>query len=253
MDGRSETEFWNSVSEIDDHYHQGVPTIDSLSIPFMRSSDLHFLEALGSISSSTILEVGCGFGDLSLLLGQEGGDVIGLDIANGMVKKAMKRADSTGIPATFVLGDAKQLPFRDGSMDMIIGMRAIHHFPDLPLFFREVRRVLKPTGQAVFIEPQKKNPFVEFNRRILHPELRTIGEHPLVQKDIDDARAVFPNIQVETFFLLSPLAFLFSYLIRWDAAYRAAYEALQRIDDKVAKKTFLRPYCWQVLLVLRRS
>lgn len=249
----SEIEFWDAVSEIDSDKHVGIPSIECLSIPFIRSSDSRFLESIGPVTSLTILEVGCGFGDLSLLLADKGADALGLDISKGMVRKARDRAESTGVPAAFMRGDSHRLPFKEASLDMVVGMRAIHHFHDIPQFYREVYRVLKPTGQAVFIEPQKMNPIVEINRKILNPEKRTRAEHPLVRKDIDDAKKVFPNVRIETFYLVSPLAFFFQYLIKSDRFHRIAFRLLQAVEGALANNRLLSSFSWQVLLVLRKN
>jgi len=249
----SERDFWNTVAGIDSNLHQGLPTPESLSIPFSLSSDRRFLEAIGRVSSLSILEVGSGFGDLSLLLSQMGGDVIGLDISDEMISCSRARSKKVGLEATFVLGDAQRLPFEDESLDLVVGMRAIHHFAEMRHFFSEVHRVLKPGGRAIFVEPQKKNPIVEFNRKVLHPECRTENEHPLVRKDIEDARAVFSDVHTETFYLVSPVAFLFSSLTRWDSGFRMTSMVLQRLECRIAEKRLFQDYCWQLLLVLTKG
>jgi SAM-dependent methyltransferase len=45
------------------------------------------------------------------------------------------------------------LPFLDGSFDGVLCMNALHHLPSYGQALREVHRVLKPGGAAVFSEP----------------------------------------------------------------------------------------------------
>ena len=49
----------------------------------------------------------------------------------------------------FVEGDACQLPFPDASMDVVLAVECIFHFPSRAEFFQEARRVLRPGGRLV--------------------------------------------------------------------------------------------------------
>ena len=247
----SEVEFWESIAEHDQyHLSVNVPTLKDLSDSFAYSSDRSFLERIGPANGLTILDIGCGFGALSLYLANEGADVVGLDIVNGMTTLCRKRSSATGVEAQFVTADAEQLPFKDCSFDRVIGMRTIHHFPNIKHFFEETHRVLAPSGRAVFVEPQKNNPIVEVNRKLLQPEKRTPYEHPLVREDIDSARAVFPEADVETFYLISPVAFIFKRLVRSDSLANAAKNALQAAETRLTSSKRFQDYCWQVVLML---
>ncbi|MFD2980389.1 class I SAM-dependent methyltransferase, partial [Klebsiella pneumoniae] len=49
-------------------------------------------------------------------------------------------------------GAAERLPFADASFDFVFSRYSAHHWSDLGLALREVRRVLKPGGVAAFID-----------------------------------------------------------------------------------------------------
>jgi SAM-dependent methyltransferase len=52
--------------------------------------------------------------------------------------------------------DAQALPFDDGSFDVVLGHAVLHHLPDLQQAWREIHRVLRPGGVAVFAgEPSR--------------------------------------------------------------------------------------------------
>jgi len=81
----------------------------------------------------------------------------GLDLSPDLV------ARYTG-PATCYVGDARALPFPDASRDVICIQGGLHHLPtmgDLTQCLSEIRRVLKPGGQLIVIEPWL-TPFLGF-------------------------------------------------------------------------------------------
>src|SRR5690606_20362966 len=85
----------------------------------------------------------------------------------------------------------------DQSFDFIFGRSILHH-TDLKKTYGELSRVLKPNGQAIFLEPIKYNPLV-FLYRQLTPSIRTKTEHPLTLKDIRLAREYFDHVDVNYF------------------------------------------------------
>jgi SAM-dependent methyltransferase len=60
-------------------------------------------------------------------------------------------------PAGLYVGDCRDLKLPDRSVDIVIVQGGLHHLPDLPsdleMTLREIRRVLRPTGRFVVVEP----------------------------------------------------------------------------------------------------
>lgn len=247
----TETEFWEGIAAepwIESELR--IPTASDLADPFAHSSDIEFLESIGLVEGLRVLDIGCGKGSLSLYLASRGAHVTGLDITKGMIARCRKRSDLVKLDAHFIVGDAELLPFGDCFFDRVVGQRTIHHLQNLDRFFEEVYRVLMPNGRAVFVEPQKLNPFVEFNRKVLHPSIRTPFEHPLVSRDLELARKAFPVAEVTTFYLISPVAWFFRYVFRNDSLYRTTTNILQTVDSHLVRSKIFEPYCWQVVLTL---
>ncbi|MDE2028567.1 MAG: methyltransferase domain-containing protein [Candidatus Omnitrophica bacterium] len=95
-------------------------------------------------SPASCLDVGCGTGHLTVKLKEHfpQSRVVGLDFAQGMLDEA--RPKHEGI--AWVLGDIQDLPFEDGSFDMVVSNAAYQWAQDLPSAFVQTYRVLKPGG-----------------------------------------------------------------------------------------------------------
>ena len=89
--------------------------------------------------SGMILDVGCGSG-ISSRAYMNYGRVTGVDISEGMVKRAHERGVTT------VIADAEDLPFRNGSFDYVIFSASIFLLPHPEIAMREAMRVISENG-----------------------------------------------------------------------------------------------------------
>jgi ubiquinone/menaquinone biosynthesis C-methylase UbiE len=104
------------------------------------------------------LEIGAGTGyfTLNLLASGTVGEAVATDLSQGMLDKLDASAARLGLPVHAVRCDAATLPFPDEHFDLVLGHAVLHHLPDLPAAFRELRRVLRPGGAVVFCgEPSR--------------------------------------------------------------------------------------------------
>lgn len=92
-----------------------------------------------------VLEVGCGTGHWLAELAPTATFVCGLDRSRGMLDKAR----ATCLP--LVHGDGCVLPFRSASLDAVLCVNALHHFPAPHEFVAEAARVLRPGGRIAVI------------------------------------------------------------------------------------------------------
>ncbi|WP_418771541.1 class I SAM-dependent methyltransferase [Halobacterium yunchengense] len=95
-----------------------------------------------------VLDVGGGTGRAARALARDtaetdGKDVTVVDASGEMLAGARDR----GLPV--VRGDAGRLPFADGSVDAVVVVDALHHFPDRDAAVRDAARVLRPGGVLV--------------------------------------------------------------------------------------------------------
>jgi len=109
-----------------------------------RQRAIDFLEAKPGMR---VLDLACGPGNLTARVAPlvlAGGEVIGVDLAAGMIDRARRR----GIQgATFEVMDIEQLAFPDTSFDAAICGHGLQFVPDLAQTLREARRVLRPGGR----------------------------------------------------------------------------------------------------------
>ena len=98
------------------------------------------------------LEIGAGTGyfSLNLLRARVVGEAVATDISPGMLDKLQRSADELALPVETASCEAAELPFEDGSFDLVFGHAVLHHLPDLAGAFREFRRVLAPGGVMAF-------------------------------------------------------------------------------------------------------
>jgi SAM-dependent methyltransferase len=104
------------------------------------------------------LEVGAGTGYFTLNMLQLGilERATATDISEGMLSALRASAADLGVDARTVQSDAEELPFDDGSFDLVFGHAVLHHVPDLPRAFAEFGRVLRPGGTVMFCgEPSR--------------------------------------------------------------------------------------------------
>ncbi len=97
-----------------------------------------------------VLDVGTGTGHTAFALAPHTASVIGMDLTPEMLAEAERLRSERSVPnVTFRAGDAHRLPFGDGTFHLVTCRRAAHHFSDIRLALREMRRVLRPGGRLV--------------------------------------------------------------------------------------------------------
>jgi SAM-dependent methyltransferase len=66
-----------------------------------------------------------------------------------MIDEARRKAATAGVPATFAVGDAENLPLEDASFDLVICNSVYHWFSNRPRAVAEMSRVVRPGGQVL--------------------------------------------------------------------------------------------------------
>ncbi|SDG91720.1 Methyltransferase domain-containing protein [Pseudomonas flavescens] len=119
-----------------------------------QGSEFALLQAeVAGRSDARVLDLGCGAGHVSFQVAPLVGDVVAYDLSTQMLAVVDKAAAERGLNnLRTVHGAAESLPFADGEFDFVFSRYSAHHWSDLAVALRDVRRVLKPGGVAAFID-----------------------------------------------------------------------------------------------------
>ena len=133
-----------------------------------------------------ILDVATGTGDFAIeTLSLNPEKVVGIDISNGMLDKGRIKIKKSKQEKVIELkyGDSEDIPFEDVYFDAITVAFGVRNFENLEKGLDEMKRVLKPGGQAAILEFSKpKNfPIKQVYNFYFHKILPTIGK--AVSKD----------------------------------------------------------------------
>jgi SAM-dependent methyltransferase len=138
-----------------------------------------------------VLDLGCGAGYGSAELAEMAELVTGIDIAAEAVEYASAHYSAPNL--LFQQASATELPFADGSFDLVVAFEVIEHLEDWRGFLAEARRVLAPSGQLIVSTPN----------RLYYTESRgSHGANPFHVHEFDfeefnsELRAFFPHVSM---------------------------------------------------------
>lgn len=117
----------------------------------MTGGALAYVDGLALKPGTTVLDVGCGAGQLALIAARSGARVVGCDIAPNWLERARRRASVEGLSAEFVEGDAESLPFEDGRFELVASMFGAMFAPRPHLVAKELVRVCRPDGSLAML------------------------------------------------------------------------------------------------------
>jgi SAM-dependent methyltransferase len=123
------------------------------SAPFERVADEiadvhgYLVAELAPQAGETWLDVGTGTGGVAVRAARAGATVTGSDLAPALIETAKRLAAEEGLEIRYEVGDAEQLPYADGSYDIVSSSFGAIFAPTHEAVARELARVTRPAGR----------------------------------------------------------------------------------------------------------
>jgi ubiquinone/menaquinone biosynthesis C-methylase UbiE len=119
-----------------------------------------------NVADKKLLEVGSGRGGGSSYIARylKPAHITGIDFSAQAVQFSTKRHQQEKL--TFAEGDAESLPFPDNSFDAVLNVESSHCYGNVPKFFAEVARVLKPGGIFTFADLREPHEMDELRQQL---------------------------------------------------------------------------------------
>lgn len=226
------------------------------------------LKIFGDLNGKRILDLGCGFGETAVFWALKGATVEATDISLKSIAIALILAKNHKVSQKchFKQMAAESLNYPDNYFDFVFGNGVLHHL-DLQKSIKEVHRVLKSKGKAVFIEPLAYNPVIEVYRKIAD-DVRTPTEKPLKFSDIAKMRGLFSKVKHKEFQFFTLAIFIWFFLVSrvspnkeryWKKilklkGFQKSFLSFLIVMDNILLKfiSSLRYLCWNTVIVLEK-
>ena len=164
---------------------------------------------LGDLAGKELLDYGCGMGEEAVYFAKLGAHVTAIDISEVGIASLRKRAAYHQVNVRAFEMRCDPTTFSDESFDRIHGMGILHHV-GIDSALTEVRRLLRPGGVGVFLEPLGDNPIIESAKAFLMRHGRSLREfdevtdheHNLTWAEIQAATQGFARAETFPFHLI---------------------------------------------------
>ena len=144
-----------------------------------------------------LLELGCGAGNISIKLEQQGYEVVGIDIAPTAITWATENAAKAGSSATFLHGDVLELTeIADTSFDIVLDGRCFHCIigSDRDRFLRSAHRILKVGGILTICTMCNQVPETAYFQNHFDPQSRCLIHDDIATRYIGDSNDILQEV-----------------------------------------------------------
>jgi 2-polyprenyl-3-methyl-5-hydroxy-6-metoxy-1,4-benzoquinol methylase len=145
---RSSLTRFTDSSSVSRGYDRWAKVYDHDLNPLPALEEPVFRAAAGDVRGLSVVDLGCGTGRHAIWLAGCDASVTAIDFSKGMLVEARTKPGAERV--RFLAHDLHQpLPLPDGAFDLVVSGLVLEHLQNLDGFFREARRVVKPSGRAV--------------------------------------------------------------------------------------------------------
>jgi len=110
-----------------------------------------YLAAQPVAKGKVVLDIASGSGYGTKMLAETAKFVYGVDVNQRAINYSKKNYNGKNIE--YLVGDGEKIPLEDGSVDVVVTFETIEHIKNYKQFAKEIKRVLKPDGVAIFSTP----------------------------------------------------------------------------------------------------
>lgn len=136
------------------HGEEGIETIERMNENHRDISNFAF-ECISIKKNDKIIDLGCGGGvNIEKFLKLTSSNVDGLDYSEVSVAESMKR-NQTSVDSgrcEVIRADVSDMPIEDESYDLASAFETIYFWPDIESTFKEVSRIIKPSGRFMIAQ-----------------------------------------------------------------------------------------------------
>jgi len=131
--------FWNLVSKIFDNPKRTMNSPALLTVK--QNSDKYFKP------TDTVLDFGCGPGDITYEIALKTKEVYGIDFSEGMVQAANKKAKEHNLEnVKYLNADLFDRSFQNISFDIVTAFNVLQYIQDKNQLYKKIHEILKPQG-----------------------------------------------------------------------------------------------------------
>ena len=156
---------------------------------FNNTDDMQYVEKfIQYLNGNKILDVGCGCGNLSIILAEKNYDVTGIDLSDKMLEIAKVKVPSV----KFEKQDMRKTNFQNETFDGLFVCRSLFHIKseEIPQTLAEFYRILRNNGTIAIIVRVTEKPFEQIEKEVYNPNLniffKYFSEDEII-KELDSA------------------------------------------------------------------
>jgi len=211
---------------------------------------------LGDLTGARVLDLGCFTGNrLSLSMAAQAAEYVGVDLSDHAISELNGTLQAHGLlNARAVAMDFLNNNWPDGYFDVIYAYSVLHHFSDIDIALVELRRVLKPGGVIISMDPLATDPFNRLARFAYRPfQTDRDWEFPFTGNTLSSFRRHFEILAVQGLGGAVKLAYPMLLIPTLEPIGRRLAERLRAWDFRRGS-SFGVPLnmCWHITMKLRR-